>query len=165
MDYSKVLRNLEDWLDDNAEQPTLTEESMQQILRHAADIIDTHNQLMSDILSGAATLITKEYQTLVHRLALDQVVNVSKHGMDKYHDTWRNNLTKPKCKERLSKETLMLKAISHAVKAGPDNRKEDESGLPHLAHAIWNLMMLLELYEREEYGEDKQPDSTTAKCG
>lgn len=79
--------------------------------------------------------------------ALDEVARVCGMGANKYaRNAWRD---KPyKYSERIDS---LYRHLGSWV--GRKETRDSESGLHHLAHAAWNVLMLLE-YELEGLGED-----------
>jgi len=72
------------------------------------------------------------------------VVAVREFGLTKYpdKDSWK----------QVSKERYNDALLRHlmAYLADPD-KKDDESGLPHLWHAAWNIATLLELEKENDH--------------
>ncbi len=86
----------------------------------------------------------KERWDLLQWAAVNEVVKVCTYGSKKYSDNnWKQG-------KGLHPDRLFAACMRHlyAKRAGQDN--DPESGLPHLAHAAWNLLAMLELEIREQ---------------
>lgn len=73
--------------------------------------------------------------------ALKVLAKCSQYGHEKYKDDvdWLNYQRVPNWKER-----YLNAFMRHFLEEGNDN----ESNLPHFYHALWNLMALVELKEK-----------------
>ena len=73
--------------------------------------------------------------------ALDLVATVSGFGIRKYsRGNWRLVKNGP--------ERYMDAAFRHLLAHGKGESRDEESGLPHLAHAAWCLLAVMELEAR-----------------
>ena len=154
MKDSEVILNLIDWIDKYSVE---NKGDIQSVLRMIAEKLNRYDKLLHDMLSGKLAIIDAEHQNLVHWNALDQVIKVSEFGSKKYGASWRDNLSNPKCAVRLSPNSLIESATRHLFSITTTRVEpslDSESGLHHAAHAIWNLMMLLEI---EAHYANKQP--------
>ena len=73
---------------------------------------------------------------LVYKSLLEQVAKVREYGLTKYPDkeNWRTT----------SREDHYNATIRHIYAALEGEVNDESSGLPHLAHAVCNLMFLIE---------------------
>ncbi|WP_416398108.1 dATP/dGTP diphosphohydrolase domain-containing protein [Allohahella sp. A8] len=78
-------------------------------------------------------------------LALNEVAKVTTFGAEKYApDNWR----------KVDNATSRYRdAVYRHLLASAHERNDSESGLPHLAHAAWGLLVLLELDDQIKRGE------------
>lgn len=69
--------------------------------------------------------------------ALEQMIRVSETGAAKYgRNTWR----------RVERDRYLHALLRHVLAIGVDGRARDvDTGLPHLAHVLWNAAALLQL--------------------
>jgi hypothetical protein len=81
--------------------------------------------------------------------ALRDVCIVGTYGAKKY--TPRGWLSVPNAEERYM-DALMRHLLAHMQGA----KYDDESYLPHLSHAAWNILALLELRDRRIQSDDPQ---------
>jgi len=74
--------------------------------------------------------------------ALEQMIRVSETGAAKYgRNTWR----------RVERQRYLDALMRHVLALGVDGAALDkDSGLPHLAHVMWNAAALLELPPESE---------------
>lgn len=80
--------------------------------------------------------------------ALVAFVRVCEYGAKKYgRGTW----------PRVEKQRYLDAELRHALSQGPDTKRIDaESGLPNKWHDLWNLMVDIELEEREKENQKCQ---------
>lgn len=70
--------------------------------------------------------------------AIKNLAEVFQFGAEKYaRDNWKNGLDREKIVDSL---------MRHLVKAENGEVLDDESGLPHLSHVLWNALVLAEQY-------------------
>ncbi len=82
--------------------------------------------------------------------ALEDVVRVGTYGAAKYTDNgW---LEVPQGEQRYA-DAMHRHLLRHMTGEVLDS----ESGIPHLAHAAWNILALLELSQRAEQVEPSKP--------
>ena len=84
---------------------------------------------------------------LVSPEALTQLARVLTHGAAKYGDnTWRSGLAWSRC---------YAAAQRHLLAWWSGETTDADSGLPHLAHALCNLMFLVEYAKTHPEGDDR----------
>lgn len=84
---------------------------------------------------------------LIPAHALMEVGAVFAYGSKKYGDfNWRKGMAWLK---------LYGSALRHMFKWAAGEEMDDESGLPHTAHAVANILMLMD-YQKHQLGEDNR---------
>ena len=87
----------------------------------------------------------KEKLSLISSEALKQLARVMEYGMEKYgRDNWRQGFKWSR---------LFDAAQRHLLAYNNGERKDPETNLSHLAHAMANISMLIE-HEEKNLGED-----------
>jgi len=89
---------------------------------------------------------------------LEAIVDVFQHGNDKYErDNWQQNAT--------AKPHEYISALYRHVAAYRKGQViDDDSGLPHLAHAATNAMILMWLDNHNANNATKRDNKETKKC-
>jgi hypothetical protein len=78
-------------------------------------------------------------------IALKHVANVASFGAKKYsRDNWKKGLDENALYDSLMRHLVAAKTL------GSDSL-DAESGLPHLAHAAWNVLVLCEQHTAEPF--------------
>lgn len=92
--------------------------------------------------------------------ALEKVAEITTYGANKY--TPNGWLSVPDAENRY-KDAL----YRHLLRAEQGEEFDPESNLPHLAHAAWNALALLELQERghQDWRKELKENSTTGVLG
>jgi len=92
----------------------------------------------------------KERFDLLPSYPLWEVVRVYTFGISKYgENNWRKGMKWGR---------LFAASLRHLFKWWMGERVDEESGLHHLAHVVWQCFALME-YERVNIGEDDRPDT------
>ena len=115
-------------------------------LDEAEDLAEEGEALEEELKGGAKQLDGKLPVELVPWLPVLEVARVLQFGANKYDDwNWYKGLPITTC---------MGSALRHCFKfmMGEDN--DDESGLPHLAHACCNIMFALQFF-KEGRGDNR----------
>lgn len=75
--------------------------------------------------------------------ALEEVSKVGTFGANKYTDKGWVEVSN-------GIERYLNAMLRHYMKFRRGKQKDEESGLPHLSHMVWNALAVLELYKRNE---------------
>ncbi|MGH9428669.1 MAG: dATP/dGTP diphosphohydrolase domain-containing protein [Terriglobia bacterium] len=104
---------------------------------------------MADLNTGVKYDAGKLRYDLVAWDALDEVARVYTYGARKYADrNWELGM---------SWGRVFAAVIRHLSKWAMGERLDDESGLPHLAHAAWGTLTLLAYETRRSGTDDRAP--------